>query len=203
MCRLSEIFRLPQTPEKSDSIWDARALTQSLFSDDRIVGTGGLVPPRSPSRSPNVHRKPPSNKGSHRRVKGRCGQLRSSQAGQGRSSGSREEDPSEPRPAQRLGPAGLSWSPLGLGNAAPAAARVHTCGPWSHLRQDARPPTATRQASGPPQPSASPGDTPTTQTPDASQPAAQAALLARPFSPLTWNPTLGSAGFVILTCASA
>ena len=202
MCRLSEIFRLLETPE-SDSIGDAGALTQSLFSEGRTVGTGGLVPHRGPSRSPNVHRKPPSNKASHRRVKGRCGQLRSSQAGQGRSSGSREEDPSEPLPAQSLGPPGLSWSPLCLGNAAPAAARGHTCGPWSHLRQDARPPTATRQASGPPQPSASPGDTPTTQTPDASQPAAQAALLARPFSPLTWNPIPGSAGLVILTRASA
>lgn len=161
------------------------------------MGTGGLVPHRSPSRSPNVPPKPPSNKASHRRAEGRCGQLRSSQAGPGRSSGGGEEDPSEPLPAQR-------WGRL------VSADHREVCGTQRRRRRaDTR--AALDRTSArtralprpPPQPGASPGDTPTTQAPDASRPAAQAALLARPFSPLTWNPTPGSAGPVMRPRASA
>lgn len=67
------------------------------------MGTETWVPQRSPSRSPNVHRKP-WNKASHPHRNGRCGQLRSLQAGQSQSSTGRKTGPSEPHPLQRWGP---------------------------------------------------------------------------------------------------
>lgn len=146
------------------------------------MGTGGLVPHRSPSRSPNVPQKPPSNEASHRRAKGRCGQPRSSQAGQGRSSGSGEEDPSEPRPAQRCGRLVSAGHREGRGTQR-RPRRGHTCGPRSQLRRDARPPTATAAARRPHDSGAR-----------RLSAAAQAALPARPFSPLTRTPTPGGAG---------
>lgn len=162
MCRLSEMSRLPETPG-SGSVGDAGALTQSLSSEDRTVGTGGLVPHRSPSRPPNVPPKPPSNKASHRRAKGRCGQPRGSQAGQGRSPGSGEEDPSQPRPAQRCGRLVSAGRREGRG-AQRRPRRGHTCGPRPQLRRDARPRTATAAARR------LPGGTPTTQAPGAARP---------------------------------
>lgn len=95
------------TPDGLTRFWGARPVTHSLFTEDRAVGMETSVPQRPPLGPLTSTEKSPSSRASHRRGKGRYGQLRSSQASRGRSSGRREEGHSEPRAAQQWGPPGL------------------------------------------------------------------------------------------------